>query len=176
MSIQCGSSGAKLFRDPSISCSEIRSKGRKSIHHTSAFVWVIAPADAIPLRCNHSTKHLQYEPRRREAIKFAPAKKIRDFRCPNPSPTSIFSKFSNFRNFGVIHHLAWHGIFFRFATAGRHTFTKRNSNILKLFGYKFFQGCILFGTENSTQTSKTYTLYKRIRVSNCPCWCNFSTV
>ena len=46
----------------------------------------------------------KYEPRRREAMKFAPAKKIRDFGWPNPSPASIFWKISSFRNFGVMHH------------------------------------------------------------------------
>ena len=37
-----------------------------------------------------STSHLEYEPRRREAMKFAPAKKIFRFSLPNPSPASIF--------------------------------------------------------------------------------------
>ena len=67
---------------------------RKSMDCTSAFVRAMAPADAIHLRCNHSTKHLKDEPRRREAMKFAPAKKIRDFWCPNP-----FTSFNIFENF-----------------------------------------------------------------------------
>ena len=95
---------SKLFRDSCLSIAKIRPKGGKIIDCTSSFVWAIAPAGAISLRCNHSTKHLKYEPRRREAMKFAPAKKIRDLGRPNPSPASIFSKFSSFRNFGAMHH------------------------------------------------------------------------
>ena len=116
--------GKRNFRDPLISTLEILSKGRKSIHRTSAFVSAIAPAGAISLRCNHSKRHLKYEPWRRKAMKFAPAKKIRDFGCPNPSPASIFSKKSCFRNFGVMHHLAWHGITFLFGNGWPSYFQK----------------------------------------------------
>ena len=119
---------AKLFRYAFLSATQIRPKGRNSIDCTNAFVRASAPANAISLRCNHSTRHLKYEPRRREAMKFAPAKKIRDLWCPNPSPTSIFSKISSFRNFGVMHHLAWDGVTFSFRNGWPSYFQKMKFN------------------------------------------------
>ena len=41
-------------------------------------------------------------------------KKKHQFWCPNPSPASIFSKISNFRNFGVMPPVAWVTITFLF--------------------------------------------------------------
>ena len=51
-------------------------------------------------RCSHPTRHLKYQPRCREAMKFAPTKKIHEFWCPKPSPASIFPKKTNFRKLG----------------------------------------------------------------------------
>ena len=93
----------KLVRDSLFWIEEIDREHRKIPHRTTSIRQATVPADAISLRCNHSTRHLKYEPRRREAMKFAPAKKIHDFLCPNPSPASIFSKISSFRDSGAMH-------------------------------------------------------------------------
>ena len=49
---------AKLFRNSIFPTKKSRYKSRKSIHCTSAIVRTIAPAGAISLRCNHSTRHI----------------------------------------------------------------------------------------------------------------------
>ena len=45
-------------------------------------------------------------------MKFAPAKKFHQIWWSNPSPASIFSKISNFRNSGVMHRFGWPRITF----------------------------------------------------------------
>ena len=161
---------AKLFRDSLFSKSKIRSAHHKNNDFTTAFVSTIAPADAISLRCNHSTRHLKCEPRRRETMKFAPAKKIRDFGCPNPSPASIFSKISSFRNFGVMHQpcLATYNFFV----------SQRLAVILSENQIQTYCSCMISTlVRNSTfsiakiraEDGRVTVLYKLIRVSNCPC-------
>ena len=49
-----------------------------------------------------STNHLEYEPRRREAMKFAPAKKFHGISCPKRSPTSSKHEKSEFSKFSKI--------------------------------------------------------------------------
>ena len=83
---RCDNMSRKRFQNTLASSTKIRSKDRKTPNCTNTIVWTIAPAGAISLRCNHSTGHLEYEPRRREAMKFAPAKKFHEFGLPNPSP------------------------------------------------------------------------------------------
>ena len=66
---------------------------RQTIGCRSASVLAIATAGAIPRRCSHSTKHLKYEPRRREAMKFAPASKFGDFFIENDQQLQYFMEF-----------------------------------------------------------------------------------
>ena len=68
-----------LFRVSSFGIKKLDREHRKTIDRTTSIRQAIAPADAISLRCNHSTRHLNLEPRRRETMKFAPAKKFGRF-------------------------------------------------------------------------------------------------
>ena len=62
--------------------------------------------------------------RRRKALKFAPARKFEHISYQNGPPTSIFSKNSSFRNFGVMETDAWSRITFSFRNVGSSYFGK----------------------------------------------------
>ena len=53
----------------------------------------VYPRLGITLQANRSTNHLKYKPQRREAMKFAPAKKICDFFSENGHQLQYFMKF-----------------------------------------------------------------------------------
>ena len=100
----CSCMISRLFRNSTVSIAKSGPKVENLPFAQFQSSGQLPPADVIYLRCNHSTRHLKCEPRRREAMKFALAKKIRDFCCPHPSPASIFSKNPSFRNVAVMHH------------------------------------------------------------------------
>ena len=118
--------------------------------------------------------------RRREAMKFAPAKKIHWKSYLQTSPTSIFSKISSFRIFGFMKPFAWSLITFLFRNgeAWEQDRTKpwwigvdRSWHFLKL---------IIFKTTDRPRTPKTHHRRRAIWFSNRP-WlgitlrCNHST-
>ena len=74
--------------------SKINRENWKYPHRTTTIRQTIAPAGAISLRCNHSTRHLKYEPRRREAMKFAPARKFCDFSSKTVTSVNISWNFA----------------------------------------------------------------------------------
>ena len=53
----------------------------------------VHPRLGITLQANRSTSHLKCEPRRREAMKFAPARKFGDFSIENGHQRQYFMKF-----------------------------------------------------------------------------------
>ena len=53
----------------------------------------IHPRLGITLQANRSTSHLKFKPRRREAMKFAPARKFGDFFIENGHQLQYFMKF-----------------------------------------------------------------------------------
>jgi len=53
----------------------------------------IHPRLGITLQANRSTSHLKYKPRRREAMKFAPARKFGEFFIENGHQLQYFMKF-----------------------------------------------------------------------------------
>ena len=53
----------------------------------------VHPRPGITLQANRSTNHLKYEPRRREAMKFAPARKFGNFVIESGHQRQYFMKF-----------------------------------------------------------------------------------
>ena len=52
----------KLVQDSSFWIEEIDREHRKNPHRTTSIRQAIVPADAISLRCNHSTRHVTQLP------------------------------------------------------------------------------------------------------------------
>ena len=67
----------------------------------AGFRRAIAPADAITLRCNHSTSHMKSSVAAPQSIEIAPASEIHHVGAPNGSRTSFFGRNLDFRKFRV---------------------------------------------------------------------------
>ena len=106
------------LHEPSWSTKKIKSKGRKFIHRTSPIRGANSPADAITLRCNHSTSHVKGRSRAasgpRQGAKNTP-------RCSEKVSSSKKIVFSHSPKSSCVTidlwTLAWHGITFSFRNA-----------------------------------------------------------
>ena len=114
------------FWNTIVSTTKIRSECRKRMDHSSAFRRAIAPADAITLRCNHSTSHvnekraaaMHWNSRQRENLSILATKTVHQ--------RQHFRKFRIFKISVSWTTVAWDRITFSFRNAQSWYFEKIN--------------------------------------------------
>ena len=139
--IYCYNLNKKNFWNPFVSISKNRSEDRQRPDSMASFRREIAPADAITLRCNHSTNHMGWSVGAPQGMEIKPANEFHEFKNLNPSAASIFSKIWSFQNFRLMDQVACARITFLFRNAWpwylqetflRHGPTERSTKLFRI--------------------------------------------
>ena len=98
---------SKTFPIFMVSTNKMKSKSWKFIHRTAAIRLANPTADAITLRCNHSTSHLKIHGARRKALKSRQQTNFIDLEPGTMHQRQYFGKFRIFKIFTSCKTVVW---------------------------------------------------------------------